>query len=168
MEKINGMAISKATHADIPAIQKIADITWQATYGTIISEEQLTYMLHQIYSTGALEKQMAQGHHFYVLTEAEKTIGFIDVEKINDTKTKLHKIYLLPDRQGKNYGKLLINFAIEKAKENKSAALQLNVNRHNKAKNFYEKHGFVIKHEEDIDIGNGFYMNDYAMELELG
>jgi GNAT superfamily N-acetyltransferase len=111
---------------------------------------------------------MAQGHHFYVLTEQEKTIGFIDVEKINDTKTKLHKIYLLPDRQGKNYGKLLINFAIEKAKENKSAALQLNVNRHNKAKNFYEKHGFVIKHEEDIDIGNGFYMNDYAMELELG
>ncbi|MDR0793329.1 MAG: hypothetical protein LBE82_08460, partial [Chitinophagaceae bacterium] len=66
MEQINCTTVRKATNADIPAIQKIAGITWQATYSPILSEEQLKYMLHQIYSTGALEKQMAQGHHFYV------------------------------------------------------------------------------------------------------
>jgi hypothetical protein len=45
--------------------------------------------------------------------------------------------------------------------------LYLNVNRHNKARLFYEKLGFIIAREEDNDIGNGFYMNDYVMEKKL-
>ena len=161
------MSVRKAIKSDVPAIQHIAQVTWEATYGSILSREQFEYMIQLIYSTEALEKQMNSGHHFYILTEHEESIGFIDVEKINDTKTKLHKIYLLPGHQGKNYGKLLLNHAIEKAKENNSSILQLNVNRYNKAKQFYEKQGFVVKYEDDIDIGNGYFMNDYIMELAL-
>jgi len=41
------------------------------------------------------------------------------------------------------------------------------VNRQNNAKNFYEKLGFVVIKEEDIDIGNGYFMNDYVMEMML-
>jgi hypothetical protein len=41
------------------------------------------------------------------------------------------------------------------------------VNRYNKAKDFYEKAGFKIIETVDIEIGNGFYMNDYVMELPL-
>ena len=161
------MPVRKVIKSDIPAIQHIAQVTWEATYGSIISREQFEYMIQLIYSTEALEKQMDGGHHFYLLTEHGEAIGFIDVEKINDTRTKLHKIYLLPGQQGKNYGKLLINFTIEKAKENNSSILQLNVNRYNKARQFYEKQGFVVKYEDDIDIGNGYFMNDYIMELAL-
>jgi ribosomal protein S18 acetylase RimI-like enzyme len=43
----------------------------------------------------------------------------------------------------------------------------VNVNRHNKALHFYEKYGFKIIREEDIDIGEGYFMNDYVMELKL-
>lgn len=161
------MPVRKAIKSDIPAIQHIANVTWEATYSKILSQEQFTYMMQMIYAAEALEEQMNKGHHFYLLTEEENAIGFIDVEKINDTKTKLHKIYLLPNQQGKNYGKLLLNHAIEKAKENNSSILQLNVNRYNKARNFYEKQGFVVKYEDDIDIGNGYFMNDYIMELVL-
>ena len=32
---------------------------------------------------------------------------------------------------------------------------------------FCEKAGFKIKETVDLDIGNGFYMNDYVMEKEL-
>ena len=46
-------------------------------------------------------------------------------------------------------------------------SLLLNVNRHNKAISFYKKYGFDIIAEEDIDIGNGYYMNDYVMEKKL-
>ena len=45
--------------------------------------------------------------------------------------------------------------------------LQLNVNRQNNAKEFYEKMGFAVIGEEDIDIGSGYYMNDYIMEKKL-
>jgi diamine N-acetyltransferase len=44
--------------------------------------------------------------------------------------------------------------------------VDLNVNRHNKAKSFYEKMGFVVAYEEDIPIGS-YWMNDYAMRKEL-
>ena len=48
-----------------------------------------------------------------------------------------------------------------------AVSLLLNVNRQNKAKFFYEKLGFTVIKEEDIDIGNGYFMNDYVMEKRL-
>jgi ribosomal protein S18 acetylase RimI-like enzyme len=41
------------------------------------------------------------------------------------------------------------------------------VNRENKAIGFYNKLGFTIIAEEDIPIGNGFFMNDYVMQISL-
>ena len=48
-----------------------------------------------------------------------------------------------------------------------SAAIELNVNRQNLALGFYRRMGMRIDREGDFDIGNGFYMNDYIMRLEL-
>jgi len=48
-----------------------------------------------------------------------------------------------------------------------ASSLQLNVNRNNNAKVFYEKIGFAVIKEEDIDIGNGYLMNDYVMEKKV-
>jgi ribosomal protein S18 acetylase RimI-like enzyme len=45
--------------------------------------------------------------------------------------------------------------------------LELNVNRYNKARQFYEKLGFTVIKEEDIDIGEGFFMNDYVMARSI-
>jgi hypothetical protein len=45
--------------------------------------------------------------------------------------------------------------------------LQLDVNRQNRARYFYEKQGFKIKTEKDTDIGNGYWMRDFIMEKEL-
>jgi hypothetical protein len=43
----------------------------------------------------------------------------------------------------------------------------LQVARKNKAKYFYEKLGFTVIATADFDIGNGYFMNDYIMELAL-
>ena len=45
--------------------------------------------------------------------------------------------------------------------------MELNVNRNNKALKFYEHMGMRIVRERDFPIGNGYYMNDYIMELEI-
>lgn len=159
--------IRKATPQNIPSIQNIVRMTWPETYGEILSVEQIIYMLDLFYSTEALKRQMENGHNFAVLTENDIALGFIDIEKIADTRSKLHKIYLLPDAQGKGYGNILIQFAIEKAIENGSSILQLNVNRYNMAINFYKRNGFSIVDEVDIPIGNNYFMNDYVMEKLL-
>ena len=78
----------------------------------------------------------------------------------------LNKIYLLNGQQGKNMGKKMLDYIIEEIKKSGAKALQLNVNRYNSAVHFYEKQGFKIIREEDIDIGEGFFMNDYVMEKE--
>ncbi|MBC7417003.1 MAG: GNAT family N-acetyltransferase, partial [Pedobacter sp.] len=43
----------------------------------------------------------------------------------------------------------------------------LNVNKGNKAKFFYEKLGFSIIEDVKLDIGGGFFMDDYVMELKI-
>jgi hypothetical protein len=59
-----------ATLDDIPAIQQIAYKTWPSTYGGIISEEQIKYMLDLMYSTESLVQQMSKGHQFYLFESA--------------------------------------------------------------------------------------------------
>jgi ribosomal protein S18 acetylase RimI-like enzyme len=84
-----------------------------------------------------------------------------------EPKTKIHKIYILPETQGKGIGKKLLDYIVEKAKENRNTILSLNVNRYNSAYEFYVKIGFEKKGEEDINIGNGYLMEDYIMEKQL-
>lgn len=159
--------IRKATSKDISSIQHIVKISWPVTYGEILSSEQIIYMLDLFYSTEALERQMENGHCFFMLIENDAALGFIDVEKVSDTRSKLHKIYLLPDCQGRGYGNALIQYAAGAAANNNSSVLQLNVNRFNMAINFYKRHGFSIVDEVDISIGNNYFMNDYVMEKVL-
>ena len=76
-------------------------------------------------------------------------------------------MYVLPTIQQKGSGKVLLMEVIDRVKTLGAKKLQLNVNRHNKALLFYEKMGFVIIKEDDIDLGHNFYMNDYVMEKDL-
>lgn len=45
--------------------------------------------------------------------------------------------------------------------------MELNVNRNNKALQFYEYMGMRKLREGDFPIGNGYYMNDYIMGLDI-
>lgn len=155
---------------DIPIIQSIAAEAWPVAFSDILSEEQITYMMEMMYSTAALEEQITTGNHsFLIAKEADRNIGYLSFE-LNykkQPKTKIHKIYLLPDTQGKGVGRLLFDEVSRIALNNTNHTLSLNVNRDNTAVNFYEKIGFEIIGKEDISIGNGFLMEDYIMERQL-
>lgn len=161
--------LRKAKEEDLPIIRALAEQTWPTAYGDIIAQEQITYMLEKMYSKGELLEQMQQGHIFLIASELNDDVGFAGFSVINhDTHTfKLHKLYVLPKMQGKGVGKILMNEVVDQIKALGGKFLQLNVNRKNKAKDFYEKAGFKIKETVDLDIGNGFYMNDYVMEKKL-
>lgn len=164
------ITISEATLNDIKLIQEIAHITWPVTYGEILSKEQLDYMLEMIYSDEALAAHFHKKEQlFYLISEEETTLGFIGIEHQykGEETTRIHKIYLLPETQGRGIGKKVIEEIERLALENKSKALSLNVNRFNSALGFYKKIGFDVMDEVNIDIGNGYLMEDYVMEKRL-
>jgi diamine N-acetyltransferase len=164
------ITITAAKISDIKQIQKIVDITWPITYGEILSKEQLEYMLGLFYSDEALSDQYNKKEQlFYLISDDEVNIGFIGIEHHYKDKaiTKIHKIYLLPETQGKGIGKKVIDLIEKLALENKSKALSLNVNRFNSALGFYKKIGFEVIDEVNIDIGNGYLMEDYVMEKKI-
>lgn len=161
------MHIRKAFPSDIPLIRELALRIWPGTYQDILTSEQLDYMLDLFYSNKALQEQMEQQTDFIIVNDGESPVGFASFGPIDPGVYKLHKIYVLPSQQGKGTGRFIIEYVISEVKSKGAHALQLNVNRHNKAKHFYEKLGFVVIKEEDIDIGNGYFMNDYVMEKRL-
>lgn len=158
-----------ATQDEIPLIREVAEKTWWPTYTSIITAEQIRYMLDHIYSTETLTHVMSNGSQkFILLKDSGKIQGFAAYgPRDEDRKVfKLHKIYILPENHGKGYGKILIDEVKKRVRAAGSQALDLNVNRHNPAKGFYEKLGFKIIAEEDVPIGP-YWMNDYVMRLQL-
>lgn len=160
------IVLRKAKETDIASIQDLANRTWKVTYTEYLSGEQIDYMLDKMYNTGELLSQLQHGHTFLIAREGEDDLGFAGFSLIGheDYLYKLHKLYVLPETHGKGVGKLLINEVFNLMKEAGAKKVQLNVNRNNKAADFYKKAGFIIKETVDLDIGNGFYMNDYVME----
>ena len=159
--------IRNATTEDVPAIQEIAFSTWPIAYSAIISKDQLHYMLDLFYSGESLRNQMNEGHTFIIADDGEFILGFASYTQLKETIYKLQKLYVLPGIQKSGAGKKLLFEVIRRAKENGGKKLQLNVNRHNTAIGFYEKMGFAIVLEDDINIGKEYYMNDYIMEKDL-
>ena len=161
--------IVEATIEDLPTITSIARKTWPIAYGEILSEAQLEYMLNSFYSEEALKTNIASGHEFILAKEDDFVLGFASLENNyqKTAKTKIHKIYMLPESQGKGIGKLLVENIKKRAIAKGSKNLLLNVNRFNKAIGFYHKMGFRIIQEIDIEIGLGYLMEDYVMEKEI-
>ncbi len=163
--------IKKATEKDIKPIKELAHRIWPGAYGNLLSPEQLAYMLDLIYSETALLNQLQNlQHQFIIAWENKEAVGFASYSPKQTGKLdcyRLHKLYVLPDHQGKGTGKLLINYIIDEIKRSGAATLELNVKRDNPALHFYKKLGFTIEREEDIDIGEGYFMRDYVMGLQF-
>jgi ribosomal protein S18 acetylase RimI-like enzyme len=159
----SGVVIRPASFNDIPYIQDIAKETWPVAYGKILSNDQLQYMLGLLYSAPSLQQQIHDNHHFFLALDNYSPVGFASFSHIEQDVYKLQKLYVLPTVQKSGAGKKLLETVITTAQSMGAKQLLLNVNRNNNALSFYEKHGFKIIKEEDIDIDNGYFMNDYVM-----
>jgi diamine N-acetyltransferase len=162
--------IQEAIISDIKTIQEIAHISWAVTYGPILSAIQLEYMLDLIYSDDSLLQQFQKKQQiFYLIVDQNVSVGFFSIEHQykNENVTRIHKIYLLPETQGKGFGKFAIDKITEIALEKNAKKLSLNVNRFNNAIHFYQKIGFETIGEEDIEIGNGYLMEDFMLEKKI-
>ena len=162
--------ITVATKEQLPIVRDLAYKIWPSAYGEILSKIQLDFMLDTFYSIESLEMQMLEKNQIFMLIqENDVYLGYCAYELNidNSNKTKLHKIYVLPETQGKGVGNRLLKEVEDITKKAGNSHLILNVNRFNKAQEFYKYKGFVITEEVNIEIGHGYLMEDYVMEKNL-
>ena len=162
--------IRRATVEDIATIRAMATVVFPHTYREILSAEQIDYMMEWMYSAESLQRQMTEEEHIYYLAYQEgEPAGYLSIQPEGEHTFHLQKLYVMPDCQGGGLGKLLFRQAIAAIKEIRPAPceMRLNVNRQNKALTFYQKMGMTKVDEGDFAIGNGYYMNDFIMGLDI-
>ncbi|WP_332913720.1 hypothetical protein [Algoriphagus boritolerans] len=59
------MQIRSLQKEELTKVQSIAHRTWPSTFKTILSPEQIEYMLNWMYSLKMLESQLEKGHTFF-------------------------------------------------------------------------------------------------------
>ncbi|MBQ7423097.1 MAG: GNAT family N-acetyltransferase [Prevotella sp.] len=164
------LTIRQATVNDCPLIHEMAWKTFPETYKDIITPEQCDYMMEWMYSLENLQKQMTEERHVYLLAyDDNEPVGYVSVEPQAEDLFHLQKIYVLPEHQGKHAGAFLFHSAVDYIKNvhPSPCRMELNVNRNNPAVAFYEHMGMHKSRSGDFPIGNGFYMNDYIMAIDL-
>jgi diamine N-acetyltransferase len=158
----NNLIYKKAELSDVNTIYALAEKIWRKHYSTIISLEQIEYMLSKMYSAESLSEQMLQGHEFTLVYLNGLPVGYISISTNDQKNYFLHKFYIDTTEQSRGIGTQLLEYIINSLESPET--IELTVNRKNyTAINFYFKNGFVIKEVADFDIGNGYFMNDFVM-----
>ena len=131
---------------------------WLETYGPILPEEQILFLLEKYFSKEGLQKYRALGYQYRKIND-DGVVVFV----VRDMEVYMDKLYLLPSARGKRYPAFVFS---ELAKYGKD--ILLNANSHNtRAVNCYLKNGFSIEKSEDIDLGNGMINRDFVMRKKI-
>jgi ribosomal protein S18 acetylase RimI-like enzyme len=159
--------IRAVTDAEVPLVSELAGRIWRAHYPSIISREQIEYMLALMYDVAQLRRDLSRGVAYELLFDGERAVGFCGYEQIGG-ELKLHKLYLEVNEHGRGLGSLLLRHVEDEARRRGVSTVVLGVNRHNaKAIRAYERNGYAVRQELRTDIGGGFVMDDFIMEKKL-
>ena len=168
--KLKMFTIKKATIDDRFLIHDLASRVWENTYKNILSKEQLDYMFEMMYTPENLLKQMEEWHHqFFIISADGVPAGYLSIEKTDENTYNFQKIYSVPEAHGTGIGRFIIEQGVNYLKEIHPGpfTVELYVNRYNPAVGFYEHMGLRKIATRDHNIGNGYYMNDYIMAMDV-
>jgi GNAT superfamily N-acetyltransferase len=157
------------TPGSLQIIRDIAQSIWPETFSSILSPEQIKYMMNMMYAPEVMEKELAGGCHFEIVKIDHTPAGYFSWSPYSGANTaKLHKLYLLSDFHGKGIGSAMLRQVEKRVANAGFTVLKLNVNKYNeRAKKAYLRNGFTIEEAVKIDIGNGFFMDDFVMVKKI-
>ncbi len=159
--------ILTTNNKQIEQIVQLGDRIWREHYEPIIGIDQVNYMLDKFQSVPSIQKQISEGAEYYLISASQTPVGYLAVQKKDDALF-LSKLYVLSSERSKGIGKKAIDFIKNRAIDLTCSKLSLTVNKYNfNSIAAYKKMGFVIKKELVMDIGKGYVMDDYYMEMDL-
>ena len=164
--------------ADQKLLADIAGEIWRGYWPALIGEEQTEYMVEMFQSYKAIRKYMKKHDYeywFIVATEEDEDgleksiVGFTGGRSEFDTnRFFISKVYLFPEARGHGYARRAMEFYEDLCFARGHRAMYLTVNKHNDLGiRAYKGTGFEIIDSVETDIGHGFIMDDYIMQLEF-
>ena len=161
--------IRLAALVDVDQIHDVALATWEPTYRTIISQEQIATMFEDLLSKDAILRQIEHEEGTYILAlEDDQAVGFAYFAPSHDNPAvyKLHRLYVRPTQQSGGVGSELLHWVEKYLQIRGATQLVLNVNRFNSAQHFYRKLGYEVIETVDIPYKQ-FWLNDHVMKKAL-
>lgn len=160
---------------DFDALLSIAKSTFIATYGAFNTPENMQTYLQTHFSKKALTEQLNDSEvQFFLAEQDDTTLGYLKVNKGSaqtesdfPNTLEIERIYVLSEFHGKGHGKLLLQKAIDVAKNDHLESVWLGVwDQNPKAIAFYERNGFSTFGVHEFILGDE-PQRDYIMKFDL-
>lgn len=101
----------------------------------------------------------------YVLNEAERSVGLLAVSSVSDTTLEVLSVGIIPEAQGKGYGRIMMDHAEQLAKQAGKSVVELVTKVSNSnAITFYEHLGYTKK---EVVKGHYSQYNDTEDRVRL-
>ena len=161
--------IRMASEEDLPRIAVLAGEIWRKHYPGIITNEQIEYMLNWMFDLQEMKRQIAEGTIYETLSVDDDLGGFTSYgPSAVDGEYKLDKLYVHERYRGQGLGKQMLGHVIDNVRRAGAHTLMLVVNKKNVgAIAMYERNGFKVRASVVNEIGGGFVMDDFVMELGM-
>ncbi|MDH4943664.1 GNAT family N-acetyltransferase [Sulfurimonas sp. C5] len=156
------------TAQQIDTVTQLANTIWPEHYTPIIGAEQVEYMLKTFHSTDTISDEIKKkGYEYFLIIKDTTPIGYIG-SNIEDQELFLSKFYILLPYRNNGFGRISIGFLKQLSRSFELNKITLTVNKNNlDTISAYKKMNFQITAEVCADIGNGYVMDDYKMELTI-
>ena len=160
---------------EVNQLRDISVQTFTETFANQNSESDMQKYVSENLSIEQLSKELnTKGSSFYFLKLNSDIIGYLKLntgeaqtELKNNISLEIERIYVKQEFHGKQFGQLLLDKAIEIAKENRHHYIWLAVWELNlKAIAFYKKHNFEEFDKHFFKLGDDEQI-DLMMKLEL-
>jgi diamine N-acetyltransferase len=158
------------SEVDIAEVARLAREIWPEHYLPIIGQDQVDYMLGKFQSKGAITRQIAQKHEYYLVLDRGRSAGYVSiVPDTGKSKLLLSKIYIRKELRGLGIGKKTLEFVENICRRRGITIIRLTVNKNNTSSlAWYQRMGFANIGPTVQDIGKGFVMDDFIMEKTVG
>ena len=168
--QIRKIAADDRLEQEALALSRLAEEIWIEYYPPIIGRAQVDYMLEKFQSPSCIAEDIRKpGCHFYVAEDADgkRSVGYCAAFE-QDGCLFLSKLYVLREYRRKGIGRLFFDTLLALCRSSRRSKITLNVNKDNRQSiAAYRNMGFTTVDDVKVDIGGGFFMDDYVMEYHV-
>jgi ribosomal protein S18 acetylase RimI-like enzyme len=158
--------ISRANSENASEIKKLLQITWENTYSSVYSIEQIETITSEWHSLDLIAKQIKNPKILFLVAEENgQVIAMCNTDEVNGEIVNIQRIHVLPTHHRRGIGSLLMKEVMAEFPNLKKLELEVE-KQNNRAIAFYEKQGFMNVGEKVYNI-NSVELPCFVMEKKF-